>query len=326
MPRSLGGRFPSLAVLRSFECAARHESLTLAAEELSLTQSAVSRQVKDLEQMIGVDLFQRVGRRVVLTDAGARLAGDLAVDLDRIRQTTQQAIAAGNDAQSLRIAVLPTFGSAWLIPRLAVFEEKHPGVEVSLATRLGVFDFGKERFDLALHFGTDHWPDAKLTKVCDEEMIAVADPAFARRHKIAGPGDLLSAPLLHLDSRSAAWGDWFREAGVDDRPFFPGKRFDQFSMVIAAVRAGLGAGLLPSYLADADLRADRLQRVGAVGLTMSEAYYAVRPFRGNNPHTEPFIKWLIAESRAAEKSRRQSSRAKSLDETSDKAPKSLNQN
>ena len=171
---------PSLALLRSFESAARHQSFTQAAEELHLTQSAISRQVRELEETMGVPLFRRLGRRVVLTDAGRLFAADIAVDLDRLRQTSLRAIAAGDNRTTLRIATLPTFAARWLIPRLPSFEAANPDVEISLATRLEPFDLLTERFDLAIHYGAADWPNAHLTLLCREEMIVVSAPgAFA---------------------------------------------------------------------------------------------------------------------------------------------------
>ena len=283
---------PSLAVLRCFEAAARRESFTLAAEELHLTQSAVSRQVRELEHFVGFALFRRVGRRVVLTEAGRRFAGELGSDLERLRQTLYQTIAAGDERRALRIASLPTFANRWLIPRLAAFEAEHPDIVVSIGTRLAPFDFARERFDLAIHFGSADWPDTRMVHLCDEEMLPVAAPGFVERHGLSDPAAVAGAPLLHLDSRPTAWREWFRATQVGTEAPMRGKWFDQFSMIIAAAVGGLGAGLVPVYLVEEELRSGRLERVGATSLYTDKSYYLVTPAGERDELCERFIGWI----------------------------------
>ncbi|MFW5969982.1 MAG: LysR substrate-binding domain-containing protein [Halofilum sp. (in: g-proteobacteria)] len=286
---------PSLAVLRCFEAAARRESFTLAAEELHLTQSAVSRQVRELEQTLGFPLFRRVGRRVVLNDAGRRFAEQLGTDLERLRQTVYQTIAAGDQRRALRIASLPTFANRWLIPRLERFEAANPDIVVSIGTRLKPFDFHRERFDLAIHFGSEDWPDTRMVHLCDEEVVAVAAPEFVERHGLSEPSDLASAPLLHLDSRPQAWREWFRAAGVTDEPALRGKWFDQFSMIITAAVGALGTGLLPAYLIEEELHSGRLVRISDTVLRTDKAYYVVTPAGVPDDLCRRFIDWIRTE-------------------------------
>ncbi len=286
---------PSLAVLRCFEAAARRESFTLAAEELHLTQSAVSRQVRELEQTLGFPLFRRVGRRVVLSDAGRRFADELGTDLERLRQTVYQTIAAGDQRRALRIASLPTFANRWLIPRLEQFETANPDIVVSIGTCLGPFDFHRERFDLAIHFGSEDWPDTRMVRLCDEEVVAVAAPEFVDRHGLSEPSGLHSVPLLHLDSRPHAWREWFRAAGLADDPVLRGKWFDQFSMIITAAVASLGAALLPAYLIEEELGTGRLVRIGETTLRTAKSYYIVTPAGVEDELCRRFIDWIRAE-------------------------------
>jgi len=286
---------PSLAVLRCFEAAARRESFTLAAEELHLTQSAVSRQVRELEQTLGFPLFRRVGRRVVLSDAGRRFAEQIGTDLERLRQTVYQTIAAGDQRRALRIASLPTFANRWLIPRLERFEESNPDIVVSIGTRLEPFDFHRERFDLAIHFGSQDWPDTCMVRLCDEEVVAVAAPEFVERHRLSGSVDLAAVPLLHLDSRPQAWRDWFRAAGITDEPAPRGKWFDQFSMIITATVSGLGASLLPAYLIEEELRTGRLVRIGETALHTDKSYFIVTPAGAPDELCGRFIDWIRSE-------------------------------
>lgn len=286
---------PSLAVLRCFEAAARRESFTLAAEELHLTQSAVSRQVRELEQTLGFPLFRRVGRRVVLSDAGRRFADELGTDLERLRQTVYQTIAAGDQRRALRIASLPTFANRWLIPRLEQFEAVNPDIVVSIGTRLEPFDFHRERFDLAIHFGSEDWPDTRMVRLCNEEVLAVAAPEFIARHGLSEPSGLHSVPLLHLDSRPHAWREWFRAAGLADELVLRGKWFDQFSMIITAAVASLGAALLPAYLIEEELRTGRLVRIGDTALCTDKCYYIVTPAGAPDELCRRFIDWIQGE-------------------------------
>ena len=279
-------------MLRCFEAAARRQSFTLAAEELHLTQSAVSRQVRELEQSMGFTLFRRVGRRVVLTESGRRFANELGADLERLGQTVYQAVAAGDDGRPLRVASLPTFATRWLIPRLAQFEAANSDIVVSLGTRLGPFDFERERFDLAIHFGNADWPDTTMVRLFDEVVVAVAAPAFVERYGVTGPAGMASVPLLHLESRPLAWREWLRSAGVTNEPALRGKSFDQFSMIITAASVSLGAALLPTYLIEDELRSGELVRIGDTALYRDRSYYIVTPAGEPNEPGRRFSEWL----------------------------------
>ncbi len=290
---------PSHSVLRSFECAARRQSFTQAAEELHLTQSAISRQVKELERAIGTDLFRRVGRRVVLTDAGRNLARDLSIDLENIRQSVLRAIAAGDRGMSLRIGVLPTFASRWLIPRLPDFSVRHPRIILNLATRLKPFDLDRERFDLAIHFGAQDWPDTKMQRLFGEEMVPVCAPAFRAAHAITHEHQIQDVPLLHLRTRPLAWANWFENAGLDERGARSGGQFDQFSMLIAGAVASLGAALLPRYMIERELGNESLVPLSDRVLETSNAYYLVAPAGSTQPHVQEFSAWLTSSVAAA---------------------------
>ncbi|HHB83476.1 MAG TPA: LysR family transcriptional regulator, partial [Devosia sp.] len=283
---------PSHSILRSFECAARQESFTKAAEELHLTQSAISRQVKELEEAIGISLFRRVGRRVALTEAGRNLARELSVDLDNIRRTVQRAIAAGEQGSALRIAVLPTFASRWLIPRLSRFNELHPKITLNLTTRLKPFDMSKERFDCAIHFGVDNWPDTKMERILEEEMVAVCSPAFKKKHIIVDVRQLQDLPLLHLETRPLAWADWFGKFGTRKRQVYAGQQFDQFSMLIAGALASLGAALLPKYLIEDELKSGTLVYLSDMHLRTKNRYFVVTEAGKHLPHIDTFIAWI----------------------------------
>ena len=281
--------------MRSFEAAARHQSFTLAAEELSLTQSAISRQVKELEQIVGAQLFRRTGREVILTRAGTRLASDVAIELDNIRRIMMRAVSAGNMNSTLRVAILPTFATLWLIPRLPSFFKAHPDIEISFSTRLKQFDLNAENFDVAIHFGQQNWPNTSLRKFFSERMIPVASPEFVDLHKIKIFADTGTAPLIHTSSRPTAWHDYLEQVGFEGRPYLTGRYFDQFSMVIAAVQASLGIGLLPRYLIEDDIREGRLVAIGDQELVTENSYYFVTPIDQEDENVEKFYQWMIQE-------------------------------
>lgn len=296
--QSVGHRsLPSYALLRSFESAARHDSFTQAAEELHLTQSAVSRQVKELEEMIGTTLFRRVGRRVVLTEAGRRFAADLAIDLENLKQSVVRAIAAGERNLSFRVGILPTFASRWLIPRLPTFLSSHPNIEIRLETRTVPFDLTRERFDVAIHFGKADWPDARMTKLFDEEMLPVASPKFRDAYILNEPARLLEAPLLHLITRESAWIDWFAMNGISDKRLLSGRHFDQFSMIISAAVSSIGAALLPKYLIEPELEGEVLVPLSDTALKTNNSYFVVSPAGDVNPQVNAFTRWLTSAAR-----------------------------
>jgi DNA-binding transcriptional LysR family regulator len=170
-----------MSLLLVFEAAARHESYTRAADELSLSQSAISRQVQTLEAQLGVALFRREGRSVKLTEVGRRYFAEVSGALGRIRGATLQAMSHQAGASTLRLATLPTFGSKWLLPHLHGFYAAHPGVTVHLHSRIGAIDFHTDDVDAAITVGTGDWPGLHAHRLSNEFLIAIASPAAAGR-------------------------------------------------------------------------------------------------------------------------------------------------
>ncbi|WP_444870533.1 LysR family transcriptional regulator [Rhodobacter capsulatus] len=195
---------PSLSLLQAFETAARTQSITAAAAELSLTQSAVSRQIRALEAQLGTELFHRERQTIRLTQGGAAYAREIRAALQKI-STASLTLRANPGGGTLTLAILPTFGTRWLAPRLPDFLAAHPGITLNLVTRLTQFDFATEAVDAAIHFGVPDWPGAECTWLRGEHVVPACSPDLAARHGFATLQELRAAPLLHLTSRPDAW-------------------------------------------------------------------------------------------------------------------------
>jgi LysR family transcriptional regulator, glycine cleavage system transcriptional activator len=287
---------PSIANLQAFECAARHGNFTRAAEELDLTQSAISRQIRDLEQQICVLLFERVRQRVILSEAGQRFLPEVRRLLAQSEQLMIRAIANADRNESLSIATLPTFGSRWLIPRLPGFLAKRPSVALNVESRSEPFDFEQEGFDIAIHYGKPTWAKAISTFLCGEIVLPVASAALANKIAAAAPANLAMAPLIHLTTRPRLWSQWFETNRVVAENSFRGNRFDQFSMIISAAHAGMGVALLPSYLIEDDIRIGALVPIFDLPMATELGYYIVLPEdRQHKIVANVFSDWLVSQ-------------------------------
>jgi len=291
---------PPADTLIAFECAARHLSFTRAAEELHLTQGAVSKQVRQLEDRLGVELFRRVRQRIVLTDAGRLYLHDIRGALEQMTAATRQVMSYAGSADVLNLAVLPTFGTRWLAPRLAEFDRRYPDAGLNLSVRLQPFDFDEEPFDGAIHHGDPVWAGAIAERLFDEEVVPVASRAFRDRHQIRTPADLARVPRLQLATRPLAWRQWFDLAGVETDAAFQGARFEQFVMITEAAIHHAGAALIPRFFIEAELASGRLVRLFDLSLAQQTAYYFVYPEgRTMRPVVTAFRKWLMEEARTA---------------------------
>lgn len=285
---------PSLSLLSAFEAAARTGSVTAAAHELGLTQSAVSRQIAALEKQIGVALFLRERQTIRLTIAGDTYAREVREALRRISSASLN-LRANPAGGTLNLAILPFFGSRWLAPRLPRFIAAHPGMTVNLITRLEPFEFRFDTLDAAIHFGEARWPGAVLTFLMQEEVVPVGAPELIRRLNIGGEKDLLQAPLLHLNTRPDAWETWLRARNVTFDALH-GMLLDQFVTMVEAASAGLGIALLPRFLIARELEAGQLVPVVDQGAMRSGDYFlACPPERASYPPLAAFRDWLLLE-------------------------------
>ncbi|MCI9864339.1 LysR family transcriptional regulator [Rhizobium skierniewicense] len=285
---------PDIVTLQAFECAARHGNFTRAAEELNLTQSAVSRQISDLEAQTGMLLFERIRRRVVLSDAGRKFLPDVQRLLHQSEQLMVRAVTSGASNASLSIATLPTFGSRWLTPRLHKFLSTRPDTVLTVASRSQPFDFDEEGFDIAIHYGQPVWAHGTCTFLCNEVIVPVASPALLASRPVETRADMLDGPLLHVSTRPKLWTEWFEMDGLATDSAYRGSRFDQFSMLIEAAISGLGFALLPRYLIEAELNSGLLQVVFDVPLQTENSYYIALPEgRQDNVLARAFQNWLL---------------------------------
>jgi DNA-binding transcriptional LysR family regulator len=285
---------PSTSLLIAFEAVSRTGSVTAAARELDLTQSAVSRQIKALEEQLGVELFVRERQTVRLTLAGDGYAREIREALRRISSASLN-LRANPHGGTLNLAILPTFGTRWLAPRLGGFLAANPGVTINLVTRLSPFDFRLDSIDAAIHFGHAHWPGAELTFLMSEKTIPACSPEFRSRHAINAAQDLLEAPLLHLTTRPDAWERWFADNGVSFQTVH-GMLFDQFATAAQAAMAGLGVALLPTFLIQDELKRGDLVAAVDRETESSEHYYlAYPPERADYAPLDAFRDWIVRE-------------------------------
>ena len=283
---------PNLVALQIFEAAARHESFTRAANELSLTQSAVCRQVAGLESRLGVALFLRIKKRIVLTTHGRHYAALVRKNLDRIERDTLELMAQRGVGRILEIAVVPTLASQWLIPRLPQFRALRPDITVNLSIRTEPFLFSDSPFDAALYFGDSVWPgtqgkllfrEGKVVPVCSPSLLAGSAPGSSISLE-----QLADLPLLHLSTRPDAWRTWFRLNGLEhDVRAVRGARYELFTMLTSAAQAGLGVALLPEILLADELSSGRLVVPLNKPMSGTSGYYLVAP--DEIAHDEPFV-------------------------------------
>jgi len=292
---------PSTSMLAAFDAAARTGSFTAAAKELSLTQGAISRQINALEAQLNITLFHRHKQNIQLTEIGKSYAKDIHSALSHIRSATLN-IMTNPTGGVLNIAILPMFGSRWLMPRLADFLSKNPQITINTVSKLTQFDFSLEDVHCAIHFGQGDWVQANSTFLMAEESVAVCAPEFLKKikqkdcttdnkqHFIAS---LAEQPLLHISTRPDAWQQWFASHSIIT-PAQQGMHFEQFSIATNAAIAGLGIALLPKFLIENELKRKELIEVCCTPLTTDNAYYLVTPNdKLDYSPVQKFTQWLI---------------------------------
>lgn len=287
-------RIPPLAAVRVFEAAARHENFTAAATELGMTQAAVSYQVKLLEERLGVPLFRREKRRVLLTDAGRRAAAPISRAFDAIDGAFADLRA--EDEALLTVSTSNTFANTWLAWRLGAFQMANPATAVRLLSSDALVDFASSDVDCAIRGGRGPWPGLAQEKLVAIDFTPMCSPDFLARHPLTSPADLLEVP--QISAHDPWWAHWLREAGVDvpSGPPRIGVRLDSQAHEGHAAMAGQGVAMLTPFFWRKDLAEGRLVRPFEQVSTRGYAYWIVYPeHRRSVPKIKRLREWLIAE-------------------------------
>lgn len=293
-------KIPSNSALMAFEAAARHGSFARAADELALTEGAISRQIARLETFLGVSLFDRVGNRVRLVPNGTQYATQVREVLDRLERDSQYLMGQPIGGESIDIAAIPTFATRWLIPRLKRFQDKHPNITVHLAERMEPFILAGSGFDAAIHFEHPAWAGMRTHRLLQEVLIPVCHPAFLTDDTTAILLDKL--PRLHRRQNPEAWQLYAQETGIVLTNPAVGARYDLHSMLIEAALAGLGVALVPRLYVEAELQQGRLAAPWPEGKTIAKNFCLVLPEQLNlrEGPLRAFANWIRHEAEASE--------------------------
>lgn len=294
---------PPVGSLVAFEAAARHLSITMAARELGLTQAAVSRKVRALEDDLGVAVFRRLHRSLRLTDEGERLHAAVSGSLGHIAQTADGLRRNGGPAE-VSIATSMAFATFWLMPRIPRFRADHPEIELRITAFDPYVDPGSEGVDAAIRYGDGRWPDLDCTPLFDEEIFPVCSPGYRAAHPELGSLEALrEQTLLHLDVAFhdwVDWGTWFRALGITPPPRRRGLQFNTYTILIQAAVAGAGVALGWRHLVDDFLEAGTLVRPIEESLRSDGAYYLVHPAgAGISGEARCLVDWILAEIRGS---------------------------
>lgn len=285
---------PPLNALRAFEAAARHLNFTRAGEELHVTHGAVSRQIKVLETFLGRELFIRRPRGLDLTAQGRQLAYTVAHALEELRRTVAD-VRLDTRQQVITVNTVPSLAARWLVPRIADYQARHPGMEIRVATSHALTDFSRDDVDIALRYGRPPWTGLHSEQLFDFCLSPVCAPSLTESGALREPADLARFTLLH-DMSYAFWVRWLERAGVQTINARTGPVLEDTNVLLQAAIEGQGVALAPLPLVHADLKAGRLVRPFEVTIPVDITFHIVcRPERRHDPLLAPFIDWLHAE-------------------------------
>lgn len=288
-------KIPPTQALVCFESAARHESFTKAAEELSLTQSAVCRQIANLEAFLDVQLFRRTRRGVKLTETGQTYSRRISNRLDAVERDTLS-VMGNQGTATLELATVPTFATQWLLPRLQDFLVQHPHVTVNLTNRTRPFLFADTEFDAAIYFGDGDWSGTEAHFLMHESPVPVCSPSLIAPSHSLTPEQIAQLPLLQQTTRPYAWRQWFASLGMRVEHDLNGTRLELFSMLAQAAMHGMGVALIPPFLIQDELASGKLINPCLQSFDSDNAYYLAIPERKAESATlQAFRDWLVAE-------------------------------
>lgn len=292
---------PPLAALCAFEATARRLSVQDAAEELRVTPSAVSHRLRNLEGALGVKLFHRLNRRLVLSDAGAVYLSRVAPAFDALRAATAE-IAERRTSDSLTLTAPPSFAEIWLLPRLGRFLAAHPDIELRIEASSRAVDFAREPVDASIRYGRGDWPGLLARRLVEERLVAVCAPALRTgRPPLASPADLAGHTLIHSDQRLTSWTTWLKDRGHGEVRATRNLRFSQSAHSLRAAADGLGVALESRVMAANYLAAGTLVEPFADLAPADDgtAYHLVTPpDRASLPKVRALEAWLLSEATA----------------------------
>ncbi|MCW8944628.1 MAG: transcriptional regulator GcvA [Sedimenticola sp.] len=286
---------PPLNAIRTFEAAARHLSFSLAAEELHVTASAVSHQIKTLEAFLDVKLFKRQPRQVTLTPEAEAYLPAIRMGLEQISEATRR-VMYRQDAV-IRINLAPAIAGGWLIPRLYDFYNQHPDIEIEITTSMKLVDFNRSDVDLAVRFGKGHWEGLTSHLLITDELVPVCSPNLVGKKSYPNsPEALLTLPLLHVRPKAMDWQEWFKVADIKHDALKMGPGFQSSPLMLDAVEAGLGYGIVSRHVIEQELRSGRLVIPFDIRVTGSNGYYLVYPESRHKDHkVELFREWVLGQ-------------------------------
>lgn len=292
----MGRRLPPLNAVRAFEAAARHLSFTKAAEELNVTQAAVSHQVKALEERLQVPLFRRLNRGLVLTGAGASYLRELEDIFDRLEEATKR-LRASEAMGALTVSTSTSFAAKWLVPRLQRFRERRPDIDVRIDANDSLTDFRRDDVDIAIRYGRGVYPGLSSVQLLQDIVFPVCSPKLLEGpHQLQAPADLKHFTLLHDQGVVEDWRTWLRTAGVSEVDPTRGPVFSHSAMMIEAAIAGQGVALARRSMVARDVREGRLVQPFPLSLKAEFSYWVVCPeLSADKPKIAEFRNWLLEE-------------------------------
>lgn len=284
---------PSMAALQCFEAAARHLSFTRAAQELHLTQSAVSKQVAQLEDMLRHHLFLRIRRRLQLTPAGALYLAEVNKILTQVDMSSRYILSYGQQTEVLKVATQPSFGVRWLIPHLKGFGKRYPNIHLDICNEMEPFALLQNTADVVFFYGQGTWPGATCIELFGDEVVPVCAPELLHGHTLTEAGELAERVLLQSTSRPEAWHEWFLEQGLHSANSYHGPRFDTFYMCVGAALSGCGVALVPRYLVEQELAEGKLVIPWPYAMRSSGAYFvAFAEHAAEVPKVRSLVEWI----------------------------------
>ena len=294
-------RLPSLNGLRAFEAAARHLSFTNAATELNVTQTAISHQIRRLEEELGIRLFVRQNRALALTPQARDYLPGVRAAFNDLRLATDRLLRKDND-HVLTVSTLASLAAKWLLPRLSAFQEAHPGIDVRITTSTALVDFRSGDVDAAIRYGRGHWPGVRADWLTADELFPVCSPALLTGNRpLRSPQDLADHTLLHTSGvYDDDWRLWLTAAGLPaDISKLPGLTFDLILMTVQAALDGIGVAMGRTSYVEGDIAKGRLVVPFQITLPTDAGFYLVSPeARSDPPKLAAFRQWLKTSSQS----------------------------